>query len=76
LRFERAAQAERPGHGDDGEHQNVDAADGPLFTMHGPPTATWHRLMLPLADDQGDGARVLVGMVPMTHDGRPVALRI
>jgi hypothetical protein len=52
----------------------------PLFTVHGPPTATytatWHRLMLPLADDQGDVARVLVGMVPMAHDGRPVALRL
>jgi hypothetical protein len=52
----------------------------PLFTEHGPPTATytatWHRLILPLADDQGDVARVLVGMVPMAHDGRPVALRL
>jgi hypothetical protein len=52
----------------------------PLFTVHGPPaavyTATWHRLILPLADDQGDVARVLVGMVPMAHDGRPVALRL
>ena len=52
----------------------------PLVTVHGPPTATytatWHRLMLPLADDQGDVARVLVGMVPMAHDGRPVALRL
>jgi hypothetical protein len=32
--------------------------------------------MLPLADDQGDAARILVGMVPMAHDGRPVALRL
>lgn len=52
----------------------------PLFTVHGPPaavyTATWHRLVLPLADEQGEVARLLVCVVPMAHDGTPVALRL
>lgn len=52
----------------------------PLFTEHGPPaavyTATWHRLVLPLAGDKGEVSRLLIGIVPMTHDGKPVALRL
>jgi hypothetical protein len=52
----------------------------PLFTEHGPPaavyTATWHRLVLPLAGEDGKVTRLLVGMVPMTHDGKPVTLRL
>lgn len=52
----------------------------PMLTEHGPPaavyTATWHRLVLPLGDGQGNVARLLVGMVPMTHDGKPVTLRL
>ena len=52
----------------------------PLFTEHGPPaavlTSTWHRLVLPFGDDRGEVGRLLVGMVPMTHDGRPVAQRL
>jgi hypothetical protein len=52
----------------------------PLFTEHGPPTAvytaTWHRLVLPLAAGTGKVARLLAGAVPMARDGRPVALRL
>jgi hypothetical protein len=52
----------------------------PLFTEHGPPTAvytaTWHRLVLPLAGENGEVTRLLIGMVPMAHDGKPVALRL
>jgi len=52
----------------------------PLFTEHGPPTteytSTWHRLVLPFGDDRGAIARLLVGMVPMTQDGRPAGLRL
>lgn len=52
----------------------------PLFTEHGPPatdhTSSWHRLVLPFGNDRGDIARLLVGMVPMTHDGKPAALRL
>lgn len=52
----------------------------PLYTEHGPPatvyTATWHRLVLPLADADGGAMRFLIGMVPMTHDGKPVAPRL
>ena len=52
----------------------------PLLTVHGPPaavyTATWHRLVLPLADDTGVAARLLVAMVPMAHDGTPVTFRL
>ncbi len=51
-----------------------------LVTEHGPPTAvytsSWHRLVLPFGDDRGEAARLLVGMVPMTHDGRPVIPRL
>lgn len=51
-----------------------------LSTEHGPPaatyTATWHRLVLPFADDGGDVARLLVGTVPMTQDGKPVIPRL
>ncbi len=48
----------------------------PAFTAHGPPathhTAAWHRLALPLADQSGAIARLLVGTVPIGHDGRPI----
>jgi hypothetical protein len=51
-----------------------------LLSEHGPPaavyTSTWHRLILPLGDDGGEVARLLAGTVPMTHDGKPVALRL
>jgi hypothetical protein len=52
----------------------------PLFSEHGPPaavyTATWHRLVLPLAGAEGQVARFLVGAVPIARDGSPVALRL
>lgn len=52
----------------------------PLFSEHGPPaavyTATWHRLVLPLAGPEGDVVRLLVGAVPIARDGTPVALRL
>lgn len=52
----------------------------PLFTEHGPPatvyTSTWHRLVLPLANAEGAIARLLVGAVPIAHDGRPVTFRL
>jgi hypothetical protein len=48
----------------------------PVCTEHGPPatlhTAAWHRLVLPLADQSGAIARLLVGIVPIGHDGRPI----
>jgi hypothetical protein len=51
-----------------------------LSTEHGPPatayTASWHRLVLPFGDDRGEIARLLVGMVPMTHGGKPVMPRL
>jgi hypothetical protein len=51
-----------------------------LSTEHGPPatvyTASWHRLVLPFGDDRGEVTRLLVGMVPMTHDGKPVIPRL
>jgi hypothetical protein len=52
----------------------------PVLTEHGPPaaiyTSTWHRLVLPFADDHGEVTRLLVGMVPMTFDGKPIAPRL
>jgi hypothetical protein len=52
----------------------------PLLTEHGPPatlyTATWHRLVLPFADDHGEVVRLLSGNVPMTFDGKPIAPRL
>ncbi len=52
----------------------------PLLTEHGPPatlnTFAWHRLVLPLADESGAVGRFLVGNVPATRDGRPIALRL
>jgi hypothetical protein len=51
-----------------------------LSTQHGPPatvyTASWHRLVLPFGDEHGEVTRLLVGMVPMTHDGKPVIPRL
>ncbi len=51
-----------------------------LSTLHGPPaavyTSTWHRLVLPFGDDQGAVVRLLAGVVPMTHDGKPVIPRL
>ena len=48
----------------------------PLFAEHGPPatlhTASWHRVILPLAGAAGEVARLLVGIVPIAHDGRPI----
>jgi hypothetical protein len=52
----------------------------PLLTEHGPPatlnTFAWHRLVLPLADENGTTGRFLVGNIPATRDGRPIALRL
>ena len=52
----------------------------PLFTEHGPPatanTKAWHRLILPLAGEDGAINRFLVGNIPMTRDGQPIALRL
>jgi hypothetical protein len=53
----------------------------PLLTEHRPPasavpTVAWHGLILPLAGDDGAVARLLVGSVPFSRDGRPILLRL
>ena len=53
----------------------------PLLTEHRPPpsavpTVAWHGLVLPLADDNGAVARLLIGSVPFSRDGRPILLRL
>lgn len=53
----------------------------PLLTEHRPPasavpTVAWHGLILPLAGDEGAVARLLVGSVPFSRDGRPILLRL
>ncbi|MGE5202072.1 MAG: PAS domain-containing protein [Acidobacteriota bacterium] len=52
----------------------------PVSTTHRPPLAvhthTWHRLMLPLADDSGEVVRFLSGNVPIRSNGEPVLLRL
>jgi hypothetical protein len=48
----------------------------PIATVHRPPvsqsTTTWHRLVLPLADDEGRITRLLAGIVPVTTNGRVI----
>jgi hypothetical protein len=53
----------------------------PLLTEHRPPPSTmptvaWHGLILPLAGDNGAVARLLIGSVPFSRDGRPILLRL
>lgn len=53
----------------------------PLLTEHRPPpsavpTVAWHGLILPLAGDDGAVARLLIGSVPFSRDGRPILLRL
>ncbi len=53
----------------------------PLLTEHRPPssavpTVAWHGLVLPLAGDSGAVARLLIGSVPFSRDGRPILLRL
>lgn len=53
----------------------------PLLTEHRPPpstmpTVTWHGLVLPLAGQDGAVARLLIGNVPFSRDGRPILLRL
>ena len=52
----------------------------PVSTSHRPPLAvhthTWHRLMLPLADESGAIVRFLSGNVPIRSNGEPVQLRL
>jgi len=53
----------------------------PLLTEHRPPPSTmltvaWHGLVLPLAGDSGAVARLLIGSVPFSRDGRPILLRL
>jgi hypothetical protein len=53
----------------------------PLLTEHRPPasavpTVAWHGLILPLAGDSGTVARLLIGSVPFSRDGRPIPLRL
>ena len=53
----------------------------PLLTEHRPPpsavpTVAWHGLVLPLAGDDGAVARLLIGNVPFSRDGRPILLRL
>jgi hypothetical protein len=61
-------------------YRAVLARGEPLFSEHGPPatanTKAWHRLLLPLAGEDGAIIRFLVGNVPMTRDGQPLALRL
>jgi hypothetical protein len=53
----------------------------PLLTEHRPPpsavpTVAWHGLILPLAGEDGAVARLLIGSVPFSRDGRPILLRL
>jgi|SRR5579863_7713155 len=52
----------------------------PLYTIHRPPltvhTNAWHRLMLPLHDDEGRIVRFLSGNVPLRSTGETVSLRL
>jgi hypothetical protein len=53
----------------------------PLLTEYRPPssavpTVAWHGLVLPLAGDSGAVARLLIGSVPFSRDGRPILLRL
>lgn len=52
----------------------------PLLIEHGPPSTVssvgWHSLVLPLANDRGDVARLLAGAVPMARDGRALLPRL
>jgi PAS domain len=53
----------------------------PLLTEHRPPasavpTVAWHGLILPLAGEDGAVARLLIGNVPFSRDGRPILLRL
>ena len=52
----------------------------PLYTVHRPPLAVhtnaWHRLMLPLHDDEGRLVRFLSGNVPLRSSGDAVQLRL
>lgn len=48
----------------------------PLATVHSPPiavsTTVWHRLVLPLADANGNTIRLLIGVVPVARDGEAI----
>jgi hypothetical protein len=61
-------------------YRAVLARGEPLLTEHGPPapanTKVWQRLLLPLAGEDGSIIRFLVGNVPMTRDGQPIAQRL
>src|SRR5690242_5495456 len=52
----------------------------PLLTEHGPPTSVntheWHRLVLPLAGDDGAISRFLVGNLPIARNGQPITQRL
>jgi hypothetical protein len=52
----------------------------PLYTVHRPPVAVhtnaWHRLMLPLHDDEGRVGRFLSCNVPLRSTGETVSLRL
>ena len=49
----------------------------PLLTIHRPPatqhTSAWHRLVLPLVDDKGAVNRILLGVICVDLQGRPIA---